>query len=194
MYHDPLRFFLRSYDLFLPVTKDIQANHLGSYQSDFGTCSLGNFGLIICPTSGHRGSFCVDQYDFSLLAYLLAKYSRIFRVPGDIVSSDLDQTSFGVRTWLCGIFGPTYVIQKPFARENGPNGHRSHFGSRYHIWSMRLARPFCHHPDPSLDSGPQLEFRFVWSEQLRSGLGFEPRVRRFFISLILRDVAFQRAI
>ena len=74
MYHDPLRFFLRSYDLFLPVTKDIQANHLGSYQSDFGTCSLGNFGLIICPTSGHRRSFGDDQYYFSLLGYLLENF------------------------------------------------------------------------------------------------------------------------
>ena len=32
---------------------------------------------------------------------------------------------------------------KPFTVENRLNGHRSHFGSRYHIWSMRLARPFC---------------------------------------------------
>jgi len=29
-----------------------------------------------------------------------------------------------------------------------PIEHRSHFGSRYHIWSMRLARPFVVASDP----------------------------------------------
>ena len=31
-----------------------------------------------------------------------------------------------------------------------PCDHRSHFGSRYHIWSMRLARPFCFEPPLAL--------------------------------------------
>ena len=34
-------------------------------------------------------------------------------------------------------------ISKMIDNANRPVEHRSHFGSRYHIWSMRLARPFC---------------------------------------------------
>ena len=34
--------------------------------------------------------------------------------------------------------------------EATPYEYRSHFGSRYHIWSMRLARPFCWALDQSL--------------------------------------------
>ena len=33
-------------------------------------------------------------------------------------------------------------VSKMSAYADRPYVHRSHFGSRYHIWSMRLARPF----------------------------------------------------
>ena len=40
------------------------------------------------------------------------------------------------------LFFATRVPRNFIPCGNWPSGHRSHFGSRYHIWSMRLARPF----------------------------------------------------
>ena len=39
-------------------------------------------------------------------------------------------------------FLPQRVPRNSIPCGNWPSVHRSHFGSRYHIWSMRLARPF----------------------------------------------------
>ena len=41
-------------------------------------------------------------------------------------------------------FSTTFENEKPYSVAAHHNSYRSHFGSRYHIWSMRLARPFCH--------------------------------------------------
>ena len=84
-----------------------------------------------------------------------------------------------------------------------PERYRSHFGSRYHIWSMRLARPFCIGPvsqpiwcrgcaDPwptcpgyrqcSLCSGSQMRIRHFGAgnnKLIHRGLPILPSKRKF---------------
>ena len=56
--------------------------------------------------------------------------------------------------WSAASFIASFALQNISTSANAHIMHRSHFGSRYHIWSMRLARPFCLRPSFVLASSP----------------------------------------